>query len=55
MTLAVTMFAIYKAGGEYWSFSDKLDSKESKVGLAFSAAFVFLSFFFLCCRHFYCH
>ena len=37
MTLAVTMFAINKAGSEYWSFSD--NSKESKVGLASSAAF----------------
>ena len=43
MTLAVTMFAINKAGSEYWSFSDKLDSKESKVGLAFSDALFFLS------------
>ena len=37
------MFAINKAETEYWSFSDKLDSKESKVGLASSAAVFFLS------------
>ena len=43
MTLAVTMFAINKAGSEYWSFSDKLDSKESIVGLASSAAVFFIS------------
>ena len=47
MTLAVTMFAINKAGSEYWSLSDKLDSKESKVGLASSAAVFFYQFLLL--------
>ena len=53
VTLAVTMFAINKAGSMYWNFSDKLDSKESKVGLTSSVAFFFYQF--LCCRYFYCH
>ena len=53
MTLEVTIFAISKAGSEYCSFSDKFDSKESKVGLASSAAIV-LSILVLY-THFYCH